>query len=166
MYSTIVCKKFLSGLPFHDLGRSLNVDAISMLSNSSFGVKYFSHNTNSNGVQPNKTQLQQSSFLRPTPNSISCITSIDNHRHYCSKNYRPFPEVPEFPPIIWPNVFKSIKALLYSYLIIKPQLDKDFSLGEFAKNSRKVCLSLQIFVVTLIFLLYFKRAIPNAQTQL
>lgn len=145
MYSTIVCKKFLSGLPLHDLGRSLNVDAISMLSNSSFGVKLFSHNTNSIGVQPNKSQLQQSSFLRPGPNSISCITSVDNHRHYCSKNYRPFPEVPEFPPIIWPNVFKSIKALLYSYLIIKPQLDKDFSLGEFAKNSRKVCFTITDF---------------------
>jgi len=134
MYSTIFCKKFLSGSLLHDLSRSQNVDAISALCNSSIGAKLFSHNTTSNGVQP-----QPQSFLRPGPNGIIRTTSIDVHRHYCNKNYRPFPEVPEFPPIVWPNVFKSMKALLYSYLIIKPQLDKDFSLGEFAKNSRKVC---------------------------
>ncbi|XP_026805325.1 uncharacterized protein LOC113548577 [Rhopalosiphum maidis] len=135
MYSTILCKKFLSGSLLHDLNRSLNVDAISALNNSSFGAKLFSHNTNSIGVQHDKKQPQQSSFLRP--NSNNCTMLIDIHRHYCNKNYRPFPEVPEFPPIIWPNMFKSFKALLYSYLIIKPQFDKDFSLGEFSKNSRK-----------------------------
>ncbi|XP_060876805.1 uncharacterized protein LOC132949761 [Metopolophium dirhodum] len=132
MYSTILCKKFLSGSLLHDLSRSQNVDAISALSNSFIVAKFFSHNTTRIGVQP-----QQQSFLRPGPNRIACLTSIDVHRYYCNKNYRPFPEVPEFPPIVWPNVFKSFKALLYSYLIIKPQLDKDFSLGEFAKNSRK-----------------------------
>jgi len=137
MYSTNLCKKFLSGSLLHDLSRSLNVDSISTLSNSSLGVKLFSHNATSIGVQP-----QQPSILRSGPNCITCTTSIDVRRHYCSKNYRPFPEVPEFPPIVWPNVFKSFKALLYSYLIIKPQLDKDFSLGEFAKNSRKVCFTL------------------------
>lgn len=132
MYSTILCKRFLSGSLLHDPSKSLNVDAICALSNSSLGAKLFSHNTTRVGVQP-----QQQSFLRPEPKSIACTTSIDVRRHYCKKNYRPFPEVPEFPPIVWPNVFKSLKALLYSYLIIKPQLDKDFSLGEFAKNSRK-----------------------------
>jgi len=137
MYSTIVCKKFLSGSLLHDLSRSQNFDAISALSNSFLSAKLFSHNTTSIGVQPHKQ-----SFLRPEPNRITRTTSIDVCRHYCNKNYRPFPEVPEFPPIVWPNVFKSLKALLYSYLIIKPQLDKDFSLGEFAKNSRKVCLTI------------------------
>ncbi|NP_001233016.1 uncharacterized protein LOC100162938 [Acyrthosiphon pisum] len=132
MYSTILCKKFLSGSLLHDLSRSQNVDAISALSNSFIAAKFFSHNTTCIGVQPH-----QQSFLRPGPNRITYLTSIDVHRYYCNKNYRPFPEVPEFPPIVWPNVFKSLKALIYSYLIIKPQLDKDFSLGEFAKNSRK-----------------------------
>ncbi|XP_015379448.1 PREDICTED: uncharacterized protein LOC107173422 [Diuraphis noxia] len=140
MYSTSLCKKFLSGSLLHDLSRSLNVDSISALNNSFLGAKLFSHNTTSIGVQS-----QQPSFLRSGPNSITCTTSIDVRRHYCNKNYRPFPEVPEFPPIVWPNVFKSLKALLYSYLIIKPQLDKDFSLGEFAKNSRKVCFTFICF---------------------
>jgi len=151
MYSTILCKKFLSGSLLHDLSRSQNVDAISALSNSFIGAKWFSHNTTSIGVQP-----QQQTFLRPGPNRITCPMSIDVHRHYCNKNYRPFPEVPEFPPIVWPNVFKSFKALLYSYLIIKPQLDKDFSLGEFSKNSRKVCSAIIDFCdCVYLFLIYY-----------
>lgn len=139
MCSTILCKKFVSGPLTHDLSRSLNLDSICALSNSSLGAKLFSNNTPGRAVQQYKRQPQQPSSLSLGPNSSTCTTLINVHRYYCSKNYRPFPEVPDFPPIVWPNLLKSLKALLYSYLIIKPQMDKDFSLREFAKNSRKVC---------------------------
>lgn len=128
MYSTILCKKFASSSAIRDLSRSLNVDVVGVLcKNSPFVTTYarlFSHNR---AADPDRLP---SSFLRAG-------SSVADRKYYC-KEYRPFPEVPEFPPVVWPNLFKSIKALLYTYLIIKPQFDKDFSLQEFSKNSRLV----------------------------
>lgn len=129
MYSTILCKKFASSSAIRDLTRSLNVDVVGVFcKNSPFVTtcaRLFSHNR---AADPDG--LSSSSFLRAG-------SSVADRKYYC-KEYRPFPEVPEFPPVVWPNLFKSIKALLYTYLIIKPQFDKDFSLQEFSKNSRLV----------------------------
>jgi len=128
MYSIVLCKKLVPSAVIHDLNRSLNIDAIFTLNKNTHGTsctKLFGHNAT---VHPDKL-----SFLQPNTYAASSSTG----RYYC-KEYRPFPEVPEFPPVVWPNLFKSIKALLYSLLIIKPQFDKDFSLGDFAKNSKKV----------------------------
>lgn len=125
MYSTILFKK----LALPDLYRksTIVVDAISAYEKN---AKSNSRLSSVAAIYTNKP-----SFLwRP---NLAAVVSC--RRHYCSsKNYRPFPNVPEFPPVVWPNLFKSIKALLYTYLIIKPQFDSEFSLGEFAKNSRKV----------------------------
>lgn len=126
MYSTVLCKKFFSNSLIRDLNKSLNV--IGVQSKSALGANFaksFSHN----GVRcPDKQP-----FLRPAP--YTC--TISNDRYYC-KNYRPFPEVPEFPPVVWPNFFKSISGWLYSFLIIKPKFDNNFSLVDFANNSKKV----------------------------
>lgn len=129
MYSTKLCKKLMSSAMVHDLSMSLNLDGISVFSKNTLvisGAKFFSHISTS-------VYLNKRSFLRLNADTIS--STVD--RYYC-KDYRPFPEVPEFPPVVWPNVFKSIKALLYTYLIIKPQWDKDFNLYDFSKNSKKV----------------------------
>lgn len=127
MYSTILCKKLATSSVIHDLSRSLNIDAIATLSKNTLGANY------TKLLACNVTIYPQD---RPTilrPKACSSATG----RYYC-KDYRPFPEMPEFPPVVWPNLFKSIKAVLYSLLIIKPQFDKNFSLGDFAKNSKKV----------------------------
>lgn len=130
MYSTILCKKFAVGPAIIcDLSRSLNTDAIGVLSKSSLGVSCARLLHTSTAVRSDEPL--SSPRLKPNCTTFSSV------RHYC-KDYRPFPRVPEFPPVVWPNPFKSIKALLYSFLIIKPQFDPDFSLGEFSKNSRKV----------------------------
>lgn len=129
MYSTKLCKKLVPSAMRHDLSMSLNVDVISAFSKNALGMscaKLFSYSNTT--VYPDKRP-----FLRPNSGTISSILG----RSYC-KDYRPFPEVPEFPPVVWPNLFKSIKTLLYTYLIIKPQWDKDFNLSDFSKNSRKV----------------------------
>lgn len=123
MYSTILCKKLASG-GLHDLCRTstIVVDALNK------NAKSFGRLSTVAAVYANKPSLLRSS---------ESMMATAAYRYYC-KDYRPFPEMPEFPPVVWPNLFKSIKALLYTYLVIKPQLDSDFSLGEFAKNSRKV----------------------------
>lgn len=129
MYSSILCKRFVSSSIVHDLSRSLNVDMISLFNKNSIRAcsgKLFCHNTTVHSGNP--------LFLHAKSNAC---TNFSSDRHYC-KDYRPFPQMPEFPPVVWPNVFKSLKALLYSYLIIKPQVDPNFSLKEFAKNSKKV----------------------------
>lgn len=127
MYSTILCKKLASGCVFHDLSRTstIFVDALNK------NVKNFKSYSGLNGVAA--VCANKPSFLHRPESTVGTVI----YRNYC-KDYRPFPEMPEFPPVVWPNLFKSVKALLYTYLIIKPQLDSDFSLGEFAKNSRKV----------------------------
>lgn len=107
----------------------MNVNMIGVLSKNTIrlgSAKLFSHNTN--------VELSRSSLLQTNHNTLITISS---DRHYC-KNYSPFPNVPEFPPVVWPNVFKSIKAFLFTYLIIKPQFDNQFSLQDFARNSKKV----------------------------
>lgn len=134
MYSTVLCKKFAFNSVIHDLGRSINVDSINMFNKSIISAtcaKLFSNNAKI-AIQSNGSLFFQSEHKR---------TTIISDRYYC-KDYRPFPEVPEFPPVVWPNIFKSIKALLYTFLIIKPQFDQNFSLGDFSKNSRKVFLFL------------------------
>lgn len=123
MYSTILCKKLASGCALHDLCRTSTI-VVDSLNRS---AKSFSRLSGTAFVYENKP-----SFLRRPEPAVAAAC-----RHYC-KEYRPFPEVPEFPPVVWPNLFKSVRALVYTYMIIKPQLDRDFSLGEFAKNSRKV----------------------------
>lgn len=126
MYSTILCKKLASS-GLHDLCRTSTI-IIDALNKNVINAKSFGGLSGMAAVYVNKP-----SFLR-SPESVMATAA---QRHYC-KDYRPFPEVPEFPPVVWPNLLKSAKALLYTYLVIKPQLDSDFSLGEFAKNSRKV----------------------------
>lgn len=129
MYSTILCKKFASSSAIRDLSRSLNVDVVGVLSKNAVLGTTFAQLFSRDAAIPSSDK-RSSSLLRPNPDSAG-------RKYYC-KNYRPFPELPEFPPVVWPNLFKSIKALLYSYLIIKPQYDNDFSLQEFSKNSRLV----------------------------
>lgn len=132
MYSTILCRKFVSGSIIHDLSRSLNTDVVSVLSKNTFSAsctKSFWHSTE-------RTHTDKKSFLQPK--SYTCTVSAN--RYYC-KDYRPFPEVPEFPPVVWPNLLKSISGWLYSYLIVKPQYDKNFSLIDFANNSKQVLIA-------------------------
>lgn len=137
MFSTVLCKKFVSTSIIQDLSRSINVDMFGVLSKNTIRLscaKWFSHNIT--------VQLNRPTFLQTKPNT--CV-ALSTDKYYC-KNYSPFPNVPEFPPVVWPNVFKSIKALLFSYLIIKPQFDNQFSLQNFSKSSRKVIIFFNINV--------------------
>lgn len=135
MYSTILCKKIASNATIIcDLSRSLNTDAIGVLSKSALGTSYARLFHTGAAVWSDRPLSSLQPKIKCT---VTTCTTFTSERHYC-KDYRPFPRVPEFPPVVWPNPFKSIKALLYSYLIIKPQFDQNFSLGEFSKNSKKV----------------------------
>lgn len=131
MYSTKLCKKLASNSTIHDLAVSLTAVATGPFRTNTLAttscVKLFSR-INTSVCPDNKRP-----FLRCNAGAVSSTEC----RSYC-KDYRPFPEVPEFPPVVWPSLLKSIKALLYTYLIIKPQWDKDFNLSDFSKNSRKV----------------------------
>lgn len=141
MYSIILCKKFVSNSVIHDLSRSLNVESVNIYNKniiSATCAKLFSNNTII------AVQSEKPLFLQYKPKRMTIIQD----RYYC-KDYRPFPEVPEFPPVVWPNIFKSIKALLYTFLIIKPQFDQNFSLGDFSKNSRKVFSHLYLSVFSM-----------------
>jgi hypothetical protein len=136
MYSTILYKKFTTSTAIIcDLSRSLNTDAIGVLSKNALGASCTRMFHTSTTVLSDRPYSSLRPKLKCTTDTTCTIFTPE--RHYC-KDYKPFPQVPEFPPVVWPNLFKSIKALLYSYLIIKPQFDQDFSLGEFSKNSRKV----------------------------
>ncbi|XP_050525244.1 uncharacterized protein LOC126896479 [Daktulosphaira vitifoliae] len=123
MHPAILLKSFTNGLKSSNLS---NVDVFGLLCSNAMRVStaklvhHKSFNNSKTSVLPNK---HKNSFL------------ISN-RCYC-KDYRPFPQVPEFPPIIWPNLLKSISSWLYAYIVIKPQYDKGFSLVEFSNNSKK-----------------------------
>lgn len=45
--------------------------------------------------------------------------------------------MPDFPKIVWPSFIKSIRNFILATFIIKPYLDKEFTLLDFVKGSKK-----------------------------
>lgn len=47
------------------------------------------------------------------------------------------PLMPNFPKIVWPSLIKSIRNFILATFIIKPYLDREFSLTDFVNGSKK-----------------------------
>lgn len=45
--------------------------------------------------------------------------------------------MPDFPKIVWPALFKSIRNFILATFIIKPYLDREFNLPDFVAGSKK-----------------------------
>lgn len=45
--------------------------------------------------------------------------------------------MPDFPKIIWPSLIKSIRNFILATFIIKPYLDREFTLPDFVMGSKK-----------------------------
>lgn len=45
--------------------------------------------------------------------------------------------MPDFPKLIWPSFIKSIRNFILATFIIKPYLDKEFTLPDFVTGSKK-----------------------------
>lgn len=61
-------------------------------------------------------------------------------RFYCQESGPPackLPPLMDFPAVVWPSVFKSLKNLIFTTLIIKPYMDAEFSLADFVQGSKK-----------------------------
>ncbi|ENN71524.1 hypothetical protein D910_07281 [Dendroctonus ponderosae] len=70
------------------------------------------------------------------------VFSGHSTRFYCQDSGPPapsckLPPLMDFPNIAWPSVFKSLKNLIFTTLIIKPYMDAEFSLPEFVQGSKK-----------------------------
>ncbi|KAK5649113.1 hypothetical protein RI129_004005 [Pyrocoelia pectoralis] len=50
---------------------------------------------------------------------------------------RKLPPLMNFPEIIWPSLFKSMRNFILSTFIIKPYMDHEFSIPDFVKGSKK-----------------------------
>ncbi|XP_050422273.1 uncharacterized protein LOC126834414 [Adelges cooleyi] len=108
------CKKMLK------CGKPFAVDTVRFFGNNTFRVSTAEH------------QFCQNT----TNNRLTSSSLVPSNRLYC-KDYRPFPQVPEFPPIIWPSLFKTVGSWLYSYLVVRSQYDNTFNLVDFSNNSKK-----------------------------
>lgn len=47
------------------------------------------------------------------------------------------PPLMNFPMIVWPSVFKSIRNFILTTFIIRPYLDVEFDIGDFIKGSKR-----------------------------
>lgn len=86
-----------------------------------------------------------SNFTSVRPFSLSCKNaSKDPNYPYTSKNEELM--LMEFPQTIWPSVIYTIKNWILATLIIRPYMDRDFSLDEFSRGAKKVCISAADFL--------------------
>ncbi|XP_066156719.1 m-AAA protease-interacting protein 1, mitochondrial [Euwallacea fornicatus] len=63
-------------------------------------------------------------------------------RCYCQENGPPapsqkLPPLMNFPLVVWPSLFQSLKNLIFTTFIIKPYFDVEFSLQDFVQGSKK-----------------------------
>lgn len=68
------------------------------------------------------------------------FSSITYRRWYSGEKESPQSKMPplmNFPEIMWPSVFKSIRNFILSTFIIKPYFDQDFNLPDFVKGSKR-----------------------------
>ncbi|XP_054289964.1 m-AAA protease-interacting protein 1, mitochondrial-like [Macrosteles quadrilineatus] len=77
-------------------------------------------------------------------NDTSQIASLNllsessvNNRSYCSKRERELPKIMQFPQVVWPSVFKTIRNWVLSNFIIMRYFDSDFSLPNFVNGSKQ-----------------------------
>lgn len=61
----------------------------------------------------------------------------DNERPMPSNRGRSLPALMNFPEIVWPSIFKTIKNFIFVNLIIRPYFDKDFALQDFIDGSKQ-----------------------------
>jgi hypothetical protein len=59
-------------------------------------------------------------------------------RSYSSQKEHEVPKIMEFPQVIWPSVFKSIRNWILSNFIIMRYFDSDFNLPDFVNGSKQV----------------------------
>lgn len=50
---------------------------------------------------------------------------------------RSLPPLMDFPELVWPSVFKSVRNWILSTLIIAPYFDREFSLYDFVVGSKR-----------------------------
>ena len=50
------------------------------------------------------------------------------------------PPLMDAPPIMWPKLINTIRNWIFTVFVIRPHMDREFSLTEFDKGARQVCL--------------------------
>lgn len=73
----------------------------------------------------------------------SClITPLTMSRLYCTHKQPKLPKIMDFPQVIWPSVFKTIRNWILSNFIIMRYFDNEFNLPDFVTGSKQVSLDL------------------------
>jgi len=59
-------------------------------------------------------------------------------RHYCTfPKERAMPRLMDFPEIVWPSIFKSIKNWIFINFIIRPYFDNEFQISDFVCGAKQ-----------------------------
>lgn len=69
--------------------------------------------------------------------AVRCYSSTDNEKNENKPPSNKLPELMEFPKIVWPSMFKSMRSFFLTTFIIKPYLDSEFNLPDFVEGSQK-----------------------------
>lgn len=82
------------------------------------------------------------------------------HSRYLSEDSGPpsnkLPSLmPDFPKIVWPSLIKSIRNFILATFIIKPYLDKEFTLPSFIIGSKKAVEASFIYPFTPVLISFF-----------
>lgn len=104
-------------------------------------IKFF-NNTPGYRVVPILTEFStfthQQSRILFTIDEIKKNVSEVQVRSYSGSSSNKLPQLmPDFPKIVWPSLIKSIRNFILATFIIKPYLDKEFTLPDFIIGSKK-----------------------------
>lgn len=83
--------------------------------------------------------IEYNSLLSHFVNShVPNTTQVTGVRHYCTNKQPQLPKLMDFPQVVWPSVFKSMRNWILSNFIIMRYFDSEFSLPEFVEASKQV----------------------------
>ncbi|XP_018333612.2 m-AAA protease-interacting protein 1, mitochondrial [Agrilus planipennis] len=94
-----------------------------------------------NSSSANKTMFVYN-YHNVTSNSYILKLPGNNCKRFCSGDSSGPPTkkmatLMNFPEIVWPSFFKSIRNFIFATLIIKPYFDREFTLSEFVRGSKQ-----------------------------
>lgn len=83
--------------------------------------------------------------LSHVTSNFSSFNKVQNNGKFllCKRSYSDekspseIPQLMNFPMIIWPSIFKSIRNFILTTFIIRPYMDVDFDIAEFIKGSKR-----------------------------
>lgn len=92
-----------------------------------------------------------SAFPLPLVNTLSFPQCV-GMRSYCSN--QELPQLMDFPQVVWPSVFKTMRNWILSNFIIMRYFDPEFRLSEFINASNKVPFTSFLIACSLLHVAY------------